>query len=176
LFFVTTMIASIPIPKNKSIESWNDDEVISKVKRKYESMILEDQGVIVMIIGNIEPTGTTLTENEIKNYAIKFDVLTFYPKLLEIVRGQIVEVTDFGAIVRIGPLDAILHLSQILGDYLKTDVRAGTIISNSGKSMKIGSSIRARITAVSIPTKTGGIKIGLTCRQPYLGADEWLSK
>jgi DNA-directed RNA polymerase subunit E' len=33
------------------------------------------------------------------HYKVQFDALTFYLKLLEIVRGQIVEITDFGAIV-----------------------------------------------------------------------------
>ncbi len=176
LFFITTITGSIPLPKDKIIESWNDEEITSKVKDKYQSMILEDQSIIITIIGEVKPTGTTLTDNEVKNYTIKFDVLTFCPKLLEIVRGQVVEITDFGAIVRIGPLDALLHLSQILDDYLKTDVKAGMIIANSGKSIKLGSNIRGRITAVSIPQKTGGvIKISLTCRQPHLGPDDWRS-
>jgi len=49
--------------------------------------------------------------------------LTFYPKLQEIVQGEIVDITDFGAFVRIGPTDALLHLSQVMDDYLKSDVK-----------------------------------------------------
>lgn len=89
------MIGNISIPKSRSIESLNDDEITSKVKQKYESMILEDQSIIIMILDNIKPTGTTLTENETTNCTIKFDVLTFYPKLLEILHGEIMQVTGF---------------------------------------------------------------------------------
>ena len=61
-----------------------------------------------------------------------------------------VEITDFGAFVSIGPTDALLHLSQITDDYLKSDVKQGVILSNqSEKTLRIGSKIRARITAIS---------------------------
>ncbi|HJW20694.1 MAG TPA: S1 RNA-binding domain-containing protein, partial [Candidatus Nitrosotalea sp.] len=97
-------------------------------------------------------------------------------KLQEIVRGEIVEITDFGAFVRIGATDALLHLSQIMDDYLKSDVKSGMILANqSGRTMKIGTTLRARITAVSIG-KTAAMKVGITCRQPFLGADEWIEE
>jgi DNA-directed RNA polymerase subunit E' len=41
--------------------------------------------------------------------------------------------------------------------------------------MKIGTTLRARITAVSIG-KTAAMKVGITCRQPFLGADEWIEE
>ena len=84
-------------------------------------------------------------------HKVSFRALTFYPKLQEIVEGEIVEITDFGAFVRIGPTDALLHLSQITDDYLKSDVKQGVIVANqSARSLKIGSKIRARVTAVSL--------------------------
>jgi DNA-directed RNA polymerase subunit E' len=92
-----------------------------------------------------------------------------------VVEGEIVEITDFGAFVRIGPTDALLHLSQITDDYLKSDVKQGIIIANqSAKSLKIGSRIRARVTAVSLGKGAAMGKIGITCRQPFLGATEWI--
>ena len=91
--------------------------------------------------------------------------------------GEIVEITDFGAFVRIGPTDALLHLSQITDDYLKSDVKQGVIVANqSARSLKIGSKIRARVTAVSLGKGTAMGKIGITCRQPFLGAVEWIEE
>ena len=84
-------------------------------------------------------------------HKVSFKALTFYPKLQEIVEGEIVEITDFGAFVRIGPTDALLHLSQITDDYLKSDVKQGVIVANqSARSLKIGSKLRARVTAISL--------------------------
>jgi DNA-directed RNA polymerase subunit E' len=107
---------------------------------------------------------------------ITFKALAFYPKLQEIIEGEVVEITDFGAFVRIGPTDALLHLSQITDDYLKSDVKQGVIVANqTARSLKIGSKIRARITAVSLGKGAGMGKIGITCRQPFLGAVEWVA-
>jgi DNA-directed RNA polymerase subunit E' len=97
--------------------------------------------------------------------------------LQEVVEGEVVEITDFGAFVRIGPTDALLHLSQITDDYLKSDVKQGVIVANqTARSLKIGSKLRARITAVSLGKGAGMGKIGITCRQPFLGAVEWVAE
>ena len=110
-------------------------------------------------------------------HKVEFEALTFYPKLQEIVQGEIVDITDFGAFVRIGPTDALLHLSQVMDDYLKSDVKSGMILANqSGRTLKVGSTLRARITAVSLGKAAAMGKIGITCRQPFLGADEWIQE
>ena len=62
-----------------------------------------------------------------------------------------------------------------MDDYLKSDVKSGMIVANqSGKTLKVGSTLRARITAVSLGKGSTMGKIGITCRQPFLGADEWI--
>ena len=167
------------IAKNLPEEFWNKG-LISALKKEYESRINADLGIVIMIIDNtVKPKETTISDDGQLFQAVQFDSITFYPKLLEIVRGEIVEITDFGAFVRIGPIDALLHLSQILDDYLKTDVREGVIYATQGgKSLKLGDEIRSRITSVSSLDSTGSIanKIGLSCRQPFLGADKWFAK
>ena len=64
-----------------------------------------------------------------------------------------------------------------MDDYLKSDVAAGVILANqSGRTLKVNSAIRARITAVSLGKAASMGKIGITCRQPFLGADEWIEE
>jgi DNA-directed RNA polymerase subunit E' len=64
-----------------------------------------------------------------------------------------------------------------MDDYLKSDVQAGVILANqSGRTLKVGSTIRTRITAVSLGKAASMGKIGITCRQPFLGADEWIAE
>jgi len=148
------------------------------LKEKYESMINAELGYIIMIMdAKVEEMGKMIPGDGGTFHKVEFNALTFYPKLQEIVQGQIVDITDFGAFVRIGPTDALLHLSQVTDDYLKSDVKAGMIIANqSGKTLRGGSTIRARITAVSLGKAASMGKIGITCRQPYLGADEWIAE
>jgi DNA-directed RNA polymerase subunit E' len=64
-----------------------------------------------------------------------------------------------------------------MDDYLKSDVAAGVILANqSGRTLRVGSTIRTRITAVSLGKAATMGKIGITCRQPFLGADEWIQE
>ena len=148
------------------------------LKSKYESMINQDLGYIIMIMGaKVEPLGKMIPGDGGTFHRVEFQALTFYPKLQEIVNGELVDITDFGAFVRIGPTDALLHLSQVMDDYLKSDVASGMILANqSGRTLKDGSTIRARITAVSLGKAASMGKIGITCRQPFLGADEWIAE
>ena len=64
-----------------------------------------------------------------------------------------------------------------MDDYLKSDVKSGMILANqSGRTLKVGSTLRARITAVSLGKAASMGKIGITCRQPFLGADAWIAE
>ena len=148
------------------------------LKEKYESMINAELGYIIMILdAKVDEMGKMIAGDGGTFHKVQFEALTFYPKLQEIVQGEIVDITDFGAFVRIGPTDALLHLSQVMDDYLKSDVKSGMILANqSGRTLKVGSTLRARITAVSLGKAAAMCKIGITCRQPFLGTDEWIAE
>ena len=167
----------VRIPPNRLTNSLNNT-AIGILKEKYESMISPDIGYIIMIIdATANSIGKLVAGDGATYHRVKFKALTFFPKLQEVVEGEVVEITDFGAFVRIGPTDALLHLSQITDDYLRSDVKQGVIIANqSAKSLRIGSRIRARVTAVSLGKGAAMGKIGITCRQPFLGATEWIAQ
>ena len=176
MFSISTLVDVVRIPPSlfgKTLKK----AAINILKEKYESMINADLGYIIMILdAKVQEMGKMIPGDGGTFHKVEFDALTFYPKLQEIVQGEIVDITDFGAFVRIGPTDALLHLSQVMDDYLKSDVKSGMILANqSGKTLKVGSTLRARITAVSLGKAATMGKIGITCRQPYLGADEWIA-
>jgi len=148
------------------------------LKKKYESMIIPELGYIILL-DEVEPDpiGKIVPGDGASYHKVKFRVLTFYPKLQEVVEGEVVEVTDFGAFVRIGPTDSLLHISQIIDDYVTSDTKRGVITASQTKRiLKVGSKIRARITAVSLSRGESIGKIGITCRQPFLGALEWIEE
>ena len=176
MFSISTLTDVVRIPPKLFGESLKK-AAITILREKYESMINPDLGYVIMILDTkVDEMGKIVSGDGGTFHKVEFTALTFYPKLQEIVRGEIVEITDFGAFVRIGATDALLHLSQVMDDYLKSDVKSGMILANqSGRTLKIGSTIRARITAVSLG-KSAAMKIGITCRQPFLGADEWIEE
>ena len=177
LFSISTLQDVVRIPPSL-FGSTLKKAVINILKSKYESMINADLGYIIMIMdAKVESLGKMIAGDGGTYHKVEFNALTFYPKLQEIVQGELVDITDFGAFVRIGPTDALLHLSQVMDDYLKSDVQAGVILANqSGRTLKVGSTIRTRITAVSLGKAASMGKIGITCRQPFLGTDEWIAE
>ena len=177
LLSVSTLIEIVRIPPNL-FGTGLKKAAESILKSKYESMSNAELGYIIMVMdAKVETMGKMIPGDGGTFHRVEFQALTFYPKLQEIVQGELVDITDFGAFVRIGPTDALLHLSQVMDDYLKSDVAAGVILANqSGRTLKVNSSIRARITAVSLGKAASMGKIGITCRQPFLGADEWIEE
>jgi DNA-directed RNA polymerase subunit E' len=177
MFLIIHMNDVVRIPPNRLTSSLKNT-AITILKEKYESMISPELGYVIMIVdASANAVGKLVAGDGSTYHKVQFKALTFYPKLQEVVEGEIVEITDFGAFVRVGPTDALLHLSQITDDYLKSDVKQGIIIANqTAKSLKIGSKIRARVTAISLGKGTGMGKIGITCRQPFLGSNEWIEQ
>ena len=177
LFSVSTLIDIVRIPPNL-FGTGLKKAAESILKSKYESMINAELGYIIMVMdAKVETMGKMIPGDGGTFHRVEFQALTFYPKIQEIVQGELVDITDFGAFVRIGPTDALLHLSQVMDDYLKSDVASGMIIANqSGRTLKVNSAIRARITAVSLGKAASMGKIGITCRQPFLGANEWIEE
>ena len=177
LFSVSTLVDIVRIPPNL-FGTGLKKAAESILKNKYESMINAELGYIIMVMdAKVESMGKMIPGDGGTFHRVEFQALTFYPKIQEIVQGELVDITDFGAFVRIGPTDALLHLSQVMDDYLKSDVAAGVILANqSGRTLKVNSAIRARITAVSLGKAASMGKIGITCRQPFLGADEWIEE
>src|ERR671924_1028779 len=177
MFSIVQMSDVVRIPPSRLTNSLKE-AAIGILKEKYESMISSELGYVIMIIdATANSVGKLVAGDGATYHKVTFKALTFYPKLQEVVEGEVVEITDFGAFVRIGPTDALLHLSQITDDYLKSDVKQGVIIANqTARSLKIGSRIRSRITAVSLGKGAAMGKIGITCRQPFLGAIEWIEQ
>ncbi len=177
MFAIAHMSDVVRIPPSKLTNSLKLTAV-GILKEKYESMVSSELGYVILIIdAETNAVGKVIAGDGATYHKVNFTALTFFPKLHEVVEGEVVEITDFGAFVRIGPTDALLHLSQITDDYLKSDVKQGIILSNqSEKTLRIGSKIRARITAISLGKSASMGKIGITCRQPFLGALEWVEK
>lgn len=111
-------------------------------------------------------------------YDTDFDALTFMPELQEIIEGSVLEVVEFGIFVGLGPLDGLVHVSQLTDEFVSYDERNARLITKeSGKSITVGDRVRARIVAVSLNEREPrDSKIGLTMRQHALGKLDWLEE
>jgi DNA-directed RNA polymerase subunit E' len=109
---------------------------------------------------------------------VKYDAVVFTPQLQEIVDGTVVEILKFGAFIRFGPLDGLLHISQVMDDRVDVDEENQRLIGKDTKrDLRVGDKVRVRIVAVSLNERAPReSKIGLTMRQPALGKHEWIEE
>ena len=149
---------------------------LDQVKSKYEGIVDEELGYVIAVTGvEVSPTGKIIPGDGATYHKVMFSLLTFFPVIQEIVEGDVVEIADFGAFVRIGPIDALLHVSQLMDDYMSYDEKQGVLLGKETKrKLTSGDQIRVRITAVSLGRGGSSGKIGVTARQPFLGKLEWL--
>jgi len=149
-----------------------------QLKMKYEGMVDEELGYIVVVTDvQVNPVGKIIPGDGATYHRVVFSLLTFYPKIQEVVEGEVVEIADFGAFVRVGPIDALLHVSQLMDDYISHDEKQGVLMGKETKrKLTTGDHVRVRITAVSLGRGGGSGKIGVTARQPFLGKIEWIKK
>lgn len=161
-------------------DKFGDDleNVIKKlVQESFEGTVRKNKGIIV-VADNITPVGDGIVihGDGAMYQKIEFDALVFQPELQEIVEGIICEIVEFGAFCHIGPIDALIHMSQIMNDYVQVDVDSELITGKEKKKkLQVNDPIRARIVAVSMNELSAReSKIGLTMRQPALGSYQWL--
>ncbi|MFQ6077156.1 MAG: DNA-directed RNA polymerase [Candidatus Bathyarchaeia archaeon] len=149
-----------------------------ELKMRYEGIISEELGYVIAVTDiKVDAIGKIIPGDGATFHRVLFTLLTYYPKIQEVVEGEIVEVEDFGAFVRIGPIDALLHVSQIIDDFVSFDERHGTLIAKeTQRRLKRGDLVRTRITAVSLAKGGSSGKIGITMRQPFLGKLEWIAE
>jgi len=147
-----------------------------QVKKKYEGIVDDELGYVIAATNvEVSPTGKIIPGDGATYHKVLFSLLTFYPIIQEIVEGDVVEIADFGAFVRIGPVDALLHVSQLIDDYMSYDEKQGVLLGKETKrKLSSGDKVRVRITAVSLGRAGSSGKIGVTARQPGLGKLEWI--
>ncbi|MEM2795680.1 MAG: DNA-directed RNA polymerase [Candidatus Hadarchaeales archaeon] len=162
---------TVRVPPDKFSEPI-ESAVIDILRKTYVGIADKDVGVILAIT-KVEKIGEgrIIMGDGASHHDVVFEALVFKPELDEVVLGEIVDITDFGAFVRIGPLDGLVHISQVMDDYISHDRKKGILIGKEKKLvLKVGDHVRARIMAI------GAEKIGMTMRQPGLGKLEWLEK
>ena len=141
----------------------------------YEGIITRDYGFIIAIVNVLDVGhGIIIPGNANTFHKVEFSILTFKPKLGEVVEGEVVELVDFGSFIRFGPLDGLVHVSQICDDYISFEQVGNRFIGKeTGKILEVNNDVRAKIIAVSLGTGRSG-KLGLTMRQKFLGRPEWI--
>lgn len=146
---------------------------------KLEGLVDKKIGAIVAVKDIVEVgEGHILAGDGGVYYDVIFDAITFMPEMQEIIEGSVLEVVEFGIFIGIGPLDGLVHVSQLTDEYISYDEKNSRLIAKeSGRAITVGDKVRARIIAVSLNEREPrDSKIGLTMRQHALGKLEWIEE
>ncbi|MGQ9759110.1 MAG: DNA-directed RNA polymerase [Candidatus Methanomethylicaceae archaeon] len=149
------------------------------LRSTYEGVVMREFGAVVAVLNvKVSSVGKILPGDGAVYHRASFDLIVYTPTIQEVVEGEVVEVTDFGIFVRIGPMDGLVHVSQVMDDFITYDEKRGALIGKeTHRVLEKGVLVRARIITVSL---SGGSsrssKIGMTMRQPFLGALQWIEE
>lgn len=174
MFYLYTITSKIEIPPFL----FDQEKKISAriiLSEDYEGTITRDYGFIIAVVDvlSVGP-GIIIPGNANTFHEVEFTILAFKPAISEVVEGDVVEIVDFGSFIRLGPLDGLVHVSQICDDYISYEQVSNRFIGKeTGKILEVHDQVRAKIIAVSLGTGRSG-KLGLTMRQKFLGKDEWI--
>ncbi|MEM3399934.1 MAG: DNA-directed RNA polymerase [Candidatus Micrarchaeia archaeon] len=177
MYRVATIKDLVRVPPN--FFAMDIKEAIKQLLReKYERKIDRDLGVILSI-DNVRDIsiGKVIAGDGASYHWVTFDALVFMPEVNEIVEGEITEVVEFGVFMRMGPLEGLIHLSQITNDFLSYDKKIPAFIGKeSNRIIRKGDTVIAKISTVSLKSSIPETKIGLTMRPEGLGKHDWIAE
>jgi DNA-directed RNA polymerase subunit E' len=175
MYKVVTVNDTVRVPPKR----FNEDLTLV-ITQELESMVVGtiDKAIgVVLAVTEVNEVGEgkIILGDGAVYYRVKSKVLAYQPVINEVVEGLVTEVTEFGAFVNFGPIDGLIHVSQITEDFMSYDQKNAAFIGReSNKILKVGDVVKARIVTVSMKSRLSESKIGLTMRQPYLGKLEWI--
>jgi DNA-directed RNA polymerase subunit E' len=137
-----------------------------------------DIGFVISIVDVIDVgIGKLIPGDGGAYHNVTFKVLTFKPQVQEVLEGEVVEIVEFGAFIRLGPTDGLCHVSQVTDDFISYNMKKSQLFAkDSKKILSEGDKVRVRIIAISLGEGSRRGKIGLTMRQPFLGRIDWFQK
>ena len=151
------------------------EAVEAQLKETYTDYYDEDIGRAVSIIEILEVgEGVIIPGDGAAYYSSTFKLLTWRPELQELIFGEIVEITNFGAFIKMSNMKGMIHIGQTMDDYVSFSKANSLLGKSSKRSLKKGDLCLARIVAIS--HKGDEPKIGLTMRQPGLGKLDWIKE
>jgi DNA-directed RNA polymerase subunit E' len=175
MYFVLTCKDKVRLPA-QFFSMKLEDALTQILREKYERRIDKDAGV-VLALWNAKPDGdgVVIAGDNAAYYDVAFDVLAYHPQVNEVIESEVAEIVEFGAFLALGPMEGLVHLSQIANDFLTYNKKTMSFTGReSKKSIKKGDHVFSKISTVSMKGSIPETKIGLTMRPDGLGKDEWL--
>jgi DNA-directed RNA polymerase subunit E' len=147
------------------------DAALVILREQYERTVQREQGIIVSLHDpKVVSRGRIIPGDGAAHVEVEFEAIVFNPKVNEVVTGEVSEIVEFGAFVRLGPIDGLVHVSQVADDYFTYDKKKGVLTGRKSRAIiKKKDVVRAKIATVSFKDNIPNSKIALTMRPTGLG-------
>jgi DNA-directed RNA polymerase subunit E' len=152
--------------------------VLEILREKYEDKFVENLGYVICVLNVKRSSHGIITPGNPKILSeVEAELLSWYPLDKEVVEAEVADVREFGAFLRIGRIEGLVHISQIIDDQISYDKKGFRIIAKKTKRiLEKKSLVRARIISVSYSSPSPSFKLAFTMRQPFLGRIEWIKE
>ena len=184
MYYKTKIEDIVRIPPYR-FEDPLEEVAIKTLNETYEGRLDKKLGLLICV-NEIEDIGEgkLIMGDGASYHNVTFNAIFFKPEQHEIFNGEIIDIADYGAFVRIGAMDGLIHVSQVTDDYINFDAKRQALIAKeSSKTLDVGDLVRARAVSVSIKDESTNSmenhrnsKIPLTMRQTNLGRFEWIEE
>lgn len=153
------------------------DAATNVLRNSYERRIFKEIGMVLSIDDiEIQELGIVVPGDSNIYYTVKFNALVFNTSVNEVFESKVKEIVEFGAFLNIGPLDGLLHVSQIGSEKFYYDKKGKSLTSRSKKTIKKDENLIVKISTVSMKSTSHDTKIGLTMRSDGLGKMDWFKE
>ena len=168
---------SVRIPPNYFSLKLNN-AALKILREKYERTVDKSLGIILCVFNaKAKGDGKVLPGDGAAYFDVQFSCLVFSLEANEVIEGEITEIVEFGAFVRLGPIDGLIHVSQLANDFFTFDKKTGNLVGReSKKTVKKSDSVRSKIATVSIKDTIPNSKIALTMRSEGLSEKRPVSR
>lgn len=178
MYYMTKIEDTVRIPPYR-FDDPLEEVAIQTLNDTYNGRLDKKLGLLICV-NEIEEIGEgrLIMGDGASYHNVVFNAIFFKPEQQEVIDGEVIEIAEFGAFVRIGPMDGLVHVSQVTDDYINYDSKRGALLAKeSNKTLDEGDLVRTRIVAISLKdNSTKNTKIGLTMRQNNLGRFEWIEE
>ncbi len=175
MYRIATIEDEIRVPPEK-LGTDVKKAVKTALSEQLEGLVNSRLGIILSVISVDKVGEGKIVPNDAGvHYDCEFKVLSFKPEMHEIVYGEVIDNTEFGSFIRMGPMDGLIHISQLMDDFVSYDNKNSLFLGKESKrTLKEGDAVRARVISISL--SKGENKIGLTMRQQGLGSLAWIEE
>ena len=154
------------------------ETIMGVVSDEKTGLLDKDAGVVLGIIDVKDVGEASVILGDGASYVkTKYSLLVFKPELQNIYEGTIKDVAEFGVFMEVGPFDGLIHVSQIMDDYINYDAKnQGFVGKETNFMLGKDDKVVGKLVSISLKGNVTQSKLGLTLRQDGLGKTDWLDK